>query len=294
MGYGGKGSGGYGNNWSGGKGGSGGGKGKHAGYDSWTPPNYGGGSSYGGKGQGGSNYGGKSYGTGYSGKGYQSGTEKAVENLVWMQEQKEWRELEESNKKWEEERQKTEREAKEKEAEARRAEMDSFKGLLRTQHESFVDSLTKQRGHEADSLTKQRGYEAAPAPPKRKAARAEVIESESEEVEMDYKKILLAKKKPKVQRALPPVNPEEWKDWEANGTDATLIKKRFKATALKALDFKGKSLMEIASALESDKKTGDVAELSAMYLEMKKKAAPKRWARVDIIVGLIADAVTDE
>ena len=276
-----------------GKGGKGGwdanaGKGGKGGYNSyggkgggWDDNNsYGGGyNSYGGKGGGGSY---NSYGGG--GKG-QSNLASEVSSLKWMMEQKEWAEWETKTKLEQEEKARNEREVKETEAASRRQEMDSFKDLLRVQTESFTSIVTK-------SSTPTKGSPRdEPVSSKKRKAPIDIDSEEDEDDEDDYKKVL--KKQTRKQQSLPPVKAAEWVEWECKPADAGAIKKVFKTT-LKPGQMKERGLMEIAEAIEGEDGASDRSELAKLYQKAAGKTAPKRWAKVDIIVGIIASTVTKE
>ena len=261
-----------------GKGGKGGGNWNDNSYaDGYSNNN-----SYGGGYKGGYNsYGGKGYG---GGKG-QSNLASEVSSLKWMMEQKEWAEWEAKTKLEQEEKARNEREVKENEAMARRQEMDSFKDLLRVQTESFTSIVTKTSTPMKESPRDE------PGSSKKRKALVDIDSDEDDDDEDDYKKLL--RKQPRKQRALPPVKAAEWVDWECKPSDAAAIKKVFKTT-LKPGQMKERGLMEIAEAIEGEDGASDWNELAKLYQKSAGKTAPKRWAKVDIIVGIIASTVTKE
>ena len=52
--------------------------------------------------------------------------------------------------------------------------------------------------------------------------------------------------------------------------------------------------MEIAEAIEGEDGANDWNELAKLYQKASGKTAPKRWAKIDIIVGIVASTVTKE
>jgi hypothetical protein len=221
----------------------------------------------------------------YSGGKGQSQLASEVSSLKWMMEQKEWAEWEAKAKLEQEEKARNEREMKELEAASRRQEMDSFKDLLRVQTESFTSIVAKERTPLKESPRDE------PVSSKKRRASIAIDSDEEDEEEDDYKKLL--KKQPRKQRAMPPVKATEWVDWECKPCDAVAIKKVFKTT-LKPGQMKERGLMEIAEAIEGEDGASDWNELAKIYQKAAGKTAPKRWAKVDIIVGIVASTVTKE
>jgi len=263
--------------WGGGKGGGcakGGGKGKSYGGD------YGGGQSYGGNYGGGYRPKGGSYGGNYGG----SATDKAVQSLVWMEDKNSigrWKLRIKSGKR-------RSNVLRGRRRRRRRSSVGKKWTLLRIfcEHSRRL-SVQHWRSKPRRWWVRRRSGSLAAESEKLSLYAWRAIEEEA-----DYKALL--RKKPRKQKATPPVDVTRWLEWECNGTDATLIKKTFAKTKLKATDFKGKALMDIAESLETDQGLGSKEELAEMYKKAKKKSAPARWARVDILVGLVANAVSDE
>jgi len=90
------------------------------------------------------------------------------------------------------------------------------------------------------------------------------------------------------------VKPAEWIDWQCSNADATTIKKAFGGTTAKPGQFKGHGLMEVAEVLEGEKSTGTWNALVTTYEQKTGKKAPARWARIDLIIGIIASEVNSE
>ena len=158
-----------------------------------------------------------------------------------------------------------------------------MKSLLNKQAESFTNAL--------ETKTKS-GSSPAAAPAKKRRSSVEEVSEEEPDEDDDYKAAL--RKKPRKQIVTSPVKPAEWIAWECTAADAATIKKAFGGSTAKPGQLKGHGLMEVAEVLEGETATGTRAALAKVYEKKTGKSALARWARIDLIIGIIASEVNSE
>lgn len=220
------------------------------------------------------------------GKGKQGGLTSAVfglSDMMWHRECKEWEK--DTRAEWAT-YEKEEGEKREKEAAERKKERDEFQAQMREDHKKLVDKLSKCSSAGEEEVSKKKRNRGK-APP--------VVDVEDDaDSESDYKSSLRAKSTKKKQRVVSPIEADDWKGWEATNAEAKSALALFKMTALKPKSITGKGILDIAESLDDEGKVGSREELQKRYKKDVGKAAPGRWSRVDLLVGLLANELDSD
>jgi hypothetical protein len=112
-------------------------------------------------------------------------------------------------------------------------------------------------------------------------------ESDGEVELATYKDALRKKGK---QTAASPVKPHEWKVWTCDRPNAKILRANFPGT-LSQNDLEGEGLLEVAELLCSHANVGTKEALKTKYEEKAGSAPNARWAKIDIIVGVVAEVI---
>jgi len=229
--------------------------------------------SYGGGGGGGKGggKGGKGDGGGGRGGGQSGGQYGGIGELTQIMLDREKREAAREEAQAAREREEAARKAKEQEAEIRKQEREEMRTSIREENDKFLRKWRSDKRKKGDDDTA--------------------------EDEDDWKKILQSSKKKKgkdkrEQTASAPIDAKEWKDWEASKDDAKEILKHTKG--LKAKEVEGDGILAIAENAVAHDDCETRAELAKRYKKLTGSEAPSRWAKLDILVGIIAGAVEDD
>jgi len=208
----------------------------------------------------------------YGGKG--SG--KDVAKVMGLMAAREERELAAEEKRDREIREEKERaEAKWKEEQAKK-ERDEFREEIAAQQKAFLAKLAKS----------------TPTGKRRKASESGDEESDGDAEtpeKSDYKDLL--RKKARKQSVEAPIDAAEWADWTCSKKEGQVVDAQF--PKMPAAQAKGLGILTTAE------KVSEADNVSSQALRSKYKTstgdkAKDRWARVDLIVGILAHHLEQE
>lgn len=208
-----------------------------------------------------------------SGKG---GLKGAVSSLVQLEEARAWREHDKevaAAKLAEEEKARVE---KEKEVEERKREREALMEEVREQHREQMKALKDARAK--GSSPSPRGGRNRSRSPKSGSS--------------DYLKDLKASRAAaRQQRAVAPIDVEDWKEWECSTAEFHKLRHHFPTLVLQ--ECKSEGIAEIGEYINGlpAAEVGNKTEVRRMHKDIIGSEAPARWARLDIIVAIIAHVV---
>ena len=96
----------------------------------------------------------------------------------------------------------------------------------------------------------------------------------------------------KTQKVRSPIKASDWTEWEADTDNTKIVVSHFK-DCVKQGDVKSKGILDIAEKIAGSDKC---PSRSLLEKKFKKESAmgedvPRRWAKLDIIVGTLAEVV---
>ena len=226
-----------------------------------------------GYGSGGKHGKGGKKGSGGKGAGYGGGKglEHSVKNLSYMMEHQAWENWEKTKKEKEAAEEEKKRKTKEEEAAERKKE-----------RESFMEDMRK----EVKEANRLRVRSRSPTFSRASGSAVAVGSSPGSGETFEGYRDALKKRKPKTQTVRAPCEVDEWRGWTCTKANVTKVKAEFVACCPDA-ELIGEGLFEVAEAVANGT-SPNKADLAIQYQALTGEEAPVRWARVDIIVGILA------
>ena len=197
--------------------------------------------------------------------------ENSVKSLSYMMECQAWESWEKTKKEKEAAEEEKKRKMKEEEAEERKKE-----------REAFLEEYRK----EVKESNRVRNRSRSPPPARVSGSASAIVISPSGGEGFEGYREALKKKTAKAQTVRAPCEVDEWRGWTCSAAAVKKVKAEF-PNCCPDSEMIGEGLFEVAEAVANGTSPSK-SELATQFQVLTSEEAPSRWARVDIIVGILA------